>query len=118
MDTGVNPIGSSNRSASRRTTARYEVTIPVMVEHHCRIETGLTRNVSLGGMFVTVADRVPPGTNVILRFFLPHLSEPILAPAQVRWVADQTGLGLQFGGLRERETWALQRLFERAPKVR
>ena len=54
------------------------------------------------------------GEAVQVRFSLPKLADQVVAPAHVRWVDGQNGLGVQFTGLRAREVWALQQLFQNA----
>jgi len=93
---------------------RFEIQIPVTVEHEGRALSGTTRNLSLGGMFMDVVERPPLGAAVVLRFTVPRLTDPIITAARVRWVDGETGLGVQFDGLRAREVWALQQLFTTA----
>ncbi len=79
-----------------------------------------TRNLSLGGMFLESSELLPLQTTVQLRFKLPAQPEPVEVTAEVRWVekgegALLAGMGVRFHGLRARDVWALNRLFEKAP---
>ena len=76
-----------------------------------------TRNLSLGGMFIETAEDLPLQTTVELRFKLPAQPEPVEVSAEVRWRepgegALQPGLGVRFHGLRARDVWAFNRLFQ------
>lgn len=95
---------------SRREHQRVDIALPVTVEHAGRTLAGTSRNLSVGGMFVDVAEKVPLGASVGIRFSLPDVHRPIAVTATVRWIAGETGLGVQFDGLRAGEVWDLQRL--------
>lgn len=71
-----------------------------------------TRDISLGGMFLMTDRVVPYGTAVKFTIALPHLAEPATVDGVIRWI-DPDGLGVQFGTLRVRETWAINQLLKR-----
>lgn len=81
-----------------------------MVHGEDRIEC-VTRNVSLGGMYLLTDTRPPYGAKVMLELYLPALKERANIEAVVRWVKED-GVGVQFGSLRAREVWALNQLFK------
>lgn len=65
--------------------------------------SGLTMNMSDGGVFVATHNVVPVGTVLVLNLLLPFEKEPVITLAQVRWSRAYTGqadvppgLGLQF----------------------
>ncbi len=98
-------------SNGRRVHERYDRRLKVDVIHgDGEIET-VTRNVSLGGMYLITEAALPYGTPVKLRFYLPALREDVTIEATVRWQKDD-GLGMQFGSLRAREVWGLNQLFK------
>jgi len=74
-------------------------------------KTGHSRNMSVGGMYIEAAERLPLGTKVKLRFRVPTQKDLIEVGAQVRW-SESTGFGVQFDGLRARDVWALGKFFE------
>lgn len=85
-----------------RTTVNVE--IDLYSEHN--FWSGLTMNMSEGGVFVATHRAVPPGTMLVLEMQLPDGGDPIVALAEVRWTRDYTGdpdvppgLGLQFASL-------------------
>ncbi len=94
---------------ARRVHERFEVELDVTVLHGERELTGKTINVSLGGMFIACEESLPFGTSVKVRVTLPALKESADLPATVRWVTPD-GLGVQFGPLRAKETWAMNEL--------
>ena len=65
--------------------------------------SGLTMNMSEGGLFVATHNVVAVGTTLVLHMLLPFESEPVIVLAQVRWTRPYSGqddvppgLGLQF----------------------
>jgi len=78
---------------------------------------GATRNISLGGIFVEVAEPVPVGTRLLVKFSIPTQPEVIEVLGEVRWIDAGSnkavvGMGIRFEGLRAREVWALNRYFQ------
>lgn len=98
--------------SSKRSHHRLPITLPIEVLHQGRSIHGSSRNISLGGMFITCNEAVPHGAQVQLRFVLETLGRLVVADAIVRWVESSSGIGVQFTGLRAQEVWGLQRLIE------
>jgi len=94
-----------------RRSHRHVVNLPATVvvgngsPETCRIE-----NLSLGGAYVSM-HRIPMGERLRLTFRLPNAEESVDGIATVRW-ADDGGIGVQFDGLRARETWAIGKYLE------
>lgn len=103
-------------SSTRREHQRYQVAIPVEVSYQGGSFAGMSRNISLSGMFIVCLDTVPFGETIKLKFELEleRLRQPVVTEAVVRWVESSSGIGVQFTGLRAREVWALQQLFASA----
>lgn len=98
-------------TASRRLHERFDVELPVLVIHEGTEISGRTVNVSLGGMLLQVERPVPFGAQVTVRVELPALRERSDLAAIVRW--DREGaIGVQFTGLRAKDTWALNQLMK------
>lgn len=95
---------------NRRGSTRHEVDIPARIQVGGAQETCTIANLSMGGAFVT-ARRLAMGERVVLWFRIPTHETDIEAAGTVRWSTDQ-GIGVQFDGLRARETWALGKYFE------
>lgn len=100
-----------DNGSSRRAQQRYDIEIPVELIHDDVTYQTATRNMSLGGMFVTLHEAIPFGAVVRMRFSLPDLDTPVEVDAHVRWVQPDAGIGVQYVGLRARDVWALQQLF-------
>ncbi len=71
--------------------------------------TGLTQDISSGGLFVATSIQYRVGDRLRVRFSLPGRIEPITAETEVRWVRDPRamktdapeGIGLRFVELPE-----------------
>jgi hypothetical protein len=100
---------------SRRTQQRFEALLPVEIVHAGKTHQATSRNLSLGGMFISMPEGLPFGAAVTLHFRLPALPDPVTVDGNVRWVQAGVGIGVQFGALRARAVWALQQLFASCP---
>ena len=100
----------------RRADRRYDRRIDIEVTGDGTAINSYTRNVSLGGVYVIAQRTLPFGCKVKLRFKVTTQAEPIEVEGEVRWVeaedGDTHGMGIQFGGLRARDVWALNKFFE------
>ncbi len=101
----------SMRSDPRAST-RVEVELEARLGNEGVLTPCVLRNVSRGGAFADVAG-LAFGTDVMLWFRLPGSDSVIEVGAVVRW-STPGGVGLQFGGLRAKDAWALGRFLEAA----
>jgi uncharacterized protein (TIGR02266 family) len=99
LDLNLTPSIHTNTRQSLR--VRVFVTVDIESEHN--FWTGLTLDLSEGGVFVATHHQVPRGSVVLLNLTLPECDEPIITAAWVRWTRDYCpideippGLGLQF----------------------
>ncbi len=98
--------------AEHRTHERFERRLRVRFEWNGQQRDAVTRNISLGGMFIVLNGDFPPiGSELTVRFRLPALKQDTEAASVVRWT-DADGIGIQFSGLRAKEVWALNQLFK------
>ena len=89
---------------NRRLEPRYAVAVEVTFESEHNFYTGLTSDLSGGGLFVATLQIRPVGERIHLRFTVPTSREPIEAVTEVRWVratamsggGGEAGMGLQF----------------------
>ena len=89
---------------NRRLEPRYAVAVEVTFESAHNFYTGLTSDLSGGGLFVATLQIRPVGERIHLRFTVPTSREPIEAVTEVRWVratamsggGGEAGMGLQF----------------------
>lgn len=74
----------------------------------------VTKNLSLGGMFLITDAAIAYPAMGFLRIKLPALREESTLPVQVTWRNDD-GVGVQYESLRAIEVWALNQLFKESP---
>jgi type IV pilus assembly protein PilZ len=67
---------------------------------------GLSRDISLGGMFIDTSGPLPFGAELTVYVTLPGQNVPFSLPGVVRWTRPD-GMGVQFGLLGARETHAI-----------
>ncbi|CAK0752905.1 hypothetical protein CCP3SC1_2130004 [Gammaproteobacteria bacterium] len=73
-------------------------------------------NIGAGGMLVTSDQMLVFGSEVNLRFRLPDMTSDTEVSAYVRW-NKENAFGLQFGRLRARDVWGLDKFFEKIKKT-
>lgn len=105
--------------SERRENLRYAVQMAVEIDFNGQHITCSAADVSIGGIKLELAEALPiaVGDSVGVTFRLPALEDAVAAPAVVRWVdrVDERVFGVQFiTGLRAREVWAINRLFDAA----
>jgi type IV pilus assembly protein PilZ len=93
----------------QRAFERYELVVPVILVNGTEELAAKSRNISIGGMLIESDAALAFGTKITVRIHLPAMKEPSELPATVRWVRDGS-IGVQFGSLRAKETWALNQL--------
>jgi type IV pilus assembly protein PilZ len=98
--------------AQKRQYERYAVALDVAFNVGSERVAARSKDVSLGGMFIVTDRALPYGTKFELEVRLPALTQPALIEATVRW-SGPNGMGVQWGLLRARETWAIHQLTKR-----
>lgn len=100
--------------------ASVQVAVDIASEHN--FWTGITMNISEGGVFVATHRLEPKGASLVVELTLPEDEKPILALAEVRWTRDYTessdappGLGLKFVSI---DSSALERIRAFVERVR
>jgi len=105
----------------RRADRRYERRVAIEIVNDGARASAVTRNISLGGVFVEIDQALPLGAKVALSFRVPTQPEPIEVAGQVRWMETEEGrmrgVGIRFEGLRARDVWALNKFFESAERL-
>jgi type IV pilus assembly protein PilZ len=77
--------------------------------------SGRAGDLSLGGMYVQTNDPLAFGVELVVHVLLPGQKAPFALPAIVRWTRPGQGMGVQFGLLGARETYAITELTSKAP---
>lgn len=109
------PTSSGNTvpREERRNNARYHLKLAITLRGDNNFYTGMTSDVSTGGVFVATIHILPIGTPVVLQFHLTRFGCDITVGGTVRWIrepqADEIGgkhvpdikhgMGIQFEGL-------------------
>jgi len=99
----------------RRTDPRYDRRVEVEIVTGSEKQTAITKNISLGGMYLEMLEPLPMLTKVVVKFRVPTQNEAVEVSGQVRWLEPGEtvcGVGIRFDGLRAREVWALNRFFQ------
>ena len=91
------------RAAEERVARREDIYAAVDLFSEHNFWSGLTMNMSEGGVFVATHAHVPNGTKLLLNLLLPFEKAPFVVQAEVRWSRAYTGqrdvppgLGLRF----------------------
>jgi uncharacterized protein (TIGR02266 family) len=101
-ETACAPPADQRLHAEQRASERVRLEVEVTLESDHNFYTGLTSDLSEGGLFVATHALWPVGTKISVRFRLPGLEQPIQADTEVRWVRDgrfstlPPGIGLRF----------------------
>ena len=61
--------------------------------------TAETRDIGVGGAFISAIDVLPVGTSMTVEISLPTSDQVFTLPAIVRWSREQEGMGIQFVGV-------------------
>jgi len=84
-----------------RVHPRVELQVEVTLESDHNFYTGLSSNVSEGGLFVATTTPLPMGTRLLVRFALEGDDAPIDAVGEVCWLRPRSadfpmGFGMRF----------------------
>ena len=100
---------------NRRSSFRHAVDLPVQVALAGAPATELRLgNLSMGGAYLANVV-MTMGQRLSVAFVIPTQDAAIEVGAVVRWT-DAGGVGIQFDGLRARDTWALGKYIEQLGK--
>ncbi len=105
-----------SRWKEKRAQTRYAYRLPLQIEVKGETFTGDSVNFSLEGMLIETERAFSLGTTLTLQFRLPALDVDTVVQAVVRWSKDGRH-GVQFGSMRARDVWALNKLFKTARKA-
>lgn len=109
----------------RRGAVRFPVEVEITWESEHNFYTGLTSNLSCGGLFVATHQPASLGDLVEVTFTLPGLGHPCAARCEVRWTREfnpdspevPPGLGLRFTAL-EPQVWScIERFIRRRESI-
>ncbi|MBS2014310.1 MAG: TIGR02266 family protein [Deltaproteobacteria bacterium] len=90
----------------RRKDPRYLLQLAITMQGENNFYTGLSENISEGGIFIATQTVLKIGTRVELEFTLPHFDVPIRVEGTVQWIREPEAMSLPghvFGCLETRD---------------
>lgn len=93
----------------RFSRVHLDISVEYSIEGRSERYTGRAQDISLGGMFIEVAHAPVFNANVVVHAQLPLEKAAFNLPGVVRWLGDG-GMGIQFGLLGAKETYAITEL--------
>jgi uncharacterized protein (TIGR02266 family) len=123
-------------SDDRRSCPRFHLQLAITLQGDNNFYTGVTADISTGGLFIATSHLLPVGTPVRLQFHIKRFDADLTASGTVRWVREpsalargdenfhgghfdevKAGMGIQFEGLSERDAKLIQAFMAvRAPE--
>jgi uncharacterized protein (TIGR02266 family) len=115
----------AQKASDRRANRRIELEVEIGMESDHNFYTGLTRDISSGGIFVATGVTYEVGERVNISFSLPGRDEPLRVEAQVRWVRDPRtvrtdgaeGMGLKFVNLTPEARAAINEFLDKRDSI-
>jgi uncharacterized protein (TIGR02266 family) len=104
METGAGPKLADNHQ-NVRAAERFDLEVKVDLESENNFYTGLTQNISSGGLFIATHQLRRIGDRITLKFMLPGSDKPVAVETEVRWIRENsslqrvdgaTGMGVRF----------------------
>jgi uncharacterized protein (TIGR02266 family) len=104
------------RNAERH-AERFDLEVTVDLESDHNFYTGLTQNISAGGLFIATHQLRRIGDRLKITFSLPGTSAPLTVETEVRWIRENsslhrvdgtTGMGVRFIDLSAEATHMIQ----------
>jgi uncharacterized protein (TIGR02266 family) len=75
-----------------RAAERFDLEVKVDLESEHNFYTGLTQNISSGGLFIATHHIRKIGDRITLNFTLPGAAKPVLVETEVRWIRENSAL--------------------------
>lgn len=105
----------------QRQAERHDLEIAVDLESDSNFYTGLTQNISTGGLFIATHQMKRVGDHLRLKFTLPGNPRPIEVDTEVRWIRENSslhrtdgasGMGVRFIDMAPADAAAIQSFLE------
>lgn len=100
----------------RHSRVHFSEPVVVVVKGGDARIAGTSQDISLGGIFVEASVAPPFGSDVVVHLHIPGEREAMALPGVVRWVR-RGGMGIQFGLLGARDTYAITELVSAVQSV-
>jgi uncharacterized protein (TIGR02266 family) len=75
-----------------RAAERFDLEVKVDLESDHNFYTGLTQNISAGGVFIATHHLRRIGDHITLKFTLPGSEKQLSVETEVRWIRENTAL--------------------------
>ncbi len=120
MDTGTGAKVAQNQQHVRA-AERFDLEVKVDLESDHNFYTGLTQNISSGGVFIATNAIRKIGDRITLKFSLPGTTETLAVETEVRWIRENsalhkvdgaTGMGVRFVNLSPAAAAMIQKFVE------
>jgi uncharacterized protein (TIGR02266 family) len=103
-----------------RAAERFDLEVKVDLESDHNFYTGLTQNISSGGVFIATHHLRKIGDRITLKFTLPGSEKVLSVETEVRWIrentalmrAEGTGMGVRFINLSAEASAAINAFIE------
>jgi uncharacterized protein (TIGR02266 family) len=121
MNTGTGAKAEASHEHSRA-SQRFDLEVKVDLVSDSNFYTGLTQNISAGGLFIATHLLRRIGDRITVTFTLPGSKQSITVETEVRWIRENTalhrdggatGMGLRFTDLSPEASAAISAFFER-----
>ena len=122
MGTGAKPAAPPPIPGANyvRASERYDLEVKVDLESDHNFYTGLTQNISAGGLFIATHALKKIGDRITLKFTLPGNAESVTVETEVRWIrentalmrAEGTGMGVRFINLSAEASAAINKFLQ------
>jgi uncharacterized protein (TIGR02266 family) len=116
MNSGTGTKVADNHHEARA-SERFDLEVKVDLESDHNFYTGLTQNISAGGLFIATHHIRKIGERITLKFSLPGSSESVSVETEVRWIRENSalqrvegasGMGVRFINLTPEASAAIQ----------
>jgi len=116
------PVETQPVEEEHRTSKRISIEVELHLASDSHFFSGLSGDISEGGVFVSTYRALAQGSLVDLEFSLPGSEHPLRARGEVRWHRDATphgppGVGISFDELSEDDRKAIHRFCTMRPPL-
>ena len=121
MSTGAGARPKEDGQKGARIAERFDLEVKVDLESDHNFYTGLTQNISAGGLFIATHQLRRIGDYIKVKFFLPGSPNPVSVNTEVRWIRENsllhrfdgsTGMGVRFIDLSEEASHVIKSFLE------
>jgi len=117
-------LGTAEDADERRVHPRFHLSLEITLRGDNNFYTGITSDISEGGVFIATHRILEIGTPVIVQFHLSRFDTHVTVHGVVRWIREpkfggskfgdhvKPGMGIQFVGLGAREAQLIRNFMQ------